>query len=83
MHTKSHMSSFYTGVRRSAKKIFAAYRAALKPRLLVLVALAAAVAAYNSLAPEPLNGLQSGALFGGFFTYKAGQLVSFLAQKSV
>lgn len=50
-------------------------RAALRPRLLVLVGLAAAAAAYNSAAPEPLNGVQSAALFTGFLTYKAGQLV--------
>lgn len=50
-------------------------RAALRPRLLVLVGLAAAAAAYNSVAPEPLNGVQTAALFTGFLTYKAGQLV--------
>jgi hypothetical protein len=61
---------------RSARKVAAAMRAALRPRLLVLVGLAAAAAAYNSIAPEPLNGVQSAALFGGFLTYKAGQLVS-------
>lgn len=61
---------------RSAKKIVAAYRAALRPRLLVLVALVGAAAAYSSLAPQPLNGLQASALLGGFLTYKAGQFVS-------
>ena len=61
---------------RSIKRVGAAYRAALRPRLLVLVALAGAAAAYNALGPAPLNGLQAGALFGGFLTYKAGQLVS-------
>jgi hypothetical protein len=60
---------------RSARKLVAAMRAALRPRLLVLVGLAAAAAAYNSAAPEPLNGVQTAALFTGFLTYKAGQLV--------
>lgn len=67
---------------RSVKKIGAGFRAALRPRLLVLVGLAAAAAAYNSIALEPLNGTQSAALFGGFLTYKAGQLVDFVQHTS-
>jgi len=70
----SHVTTVFFN--SSAKKIVAAYRAALRPRLLVLVALVGAAAAYSSLAPEPLNGLQASALLGGFLTYKAGQFVS-------
>ncbi|KAL4439962.1 hypothetical protein ABPG75_002963 [Micractinium tetrahymenae] len=57
---------------RWAAKLFAAYRTALQPRLLVLPALLAAAAAYNAAAaPEDQLGLvEQGCLLGGFLSWK-------------
>lgn len=57
---------------RGAAKVVAAYRQALKPRLLVPVALATCMGLYNALAPEPLETLYEGCLLLGFLTYKFG-----------
>lgn len=45
-------------------------RQALKPRLLVAVALAAGMGLYNSQAEEPLGGAEEFSLLGGFLSYK-------------
>lgn len=60
---------------RRAAKVGAAYRAALRPRLLVLVGLAGLVAAYNAAAPEPLPLVYEGCVLGGFLSYKVALLV--------
>lgn len=60
---------------RRAAKVGAAYRTALRPRLLVLVGLAAALGAYNAAAPEPLPVVYEGCLLGGFLSYKVALLV--------
>lgn len=57
---------------RSVRRLGAAYRAALRPRLLVLVGVAASAAAFNAVATEPLSAQAVAALFGGFLSYKAG-----------
>ncbi|KAK9809102.1 hypothetical protein WJX72_009377 [[Myrmecia] bisecta] len=49
---------------------FAAYRQALKPRLLVPVALVAAAAVFSAKAEQPLSLTQDGFLLLGFLTYK-------------
>ncbi|KAI8476345.1 MAG: hypothetical protein J3K34DRAFT_401981 [Monoraphidium minutum] len=63
---------------RQAAKVFAAYRAALRPRLLVPVGLAAAVAAYNAIADDPIPLLYSGCMLGGFLAYKGALLTKLL-----
>ncbi|KAK9830584.1 hypothetical protein WJX81_001474 [Elliptochloris bilobata] len=55
---------------------FAAYRQALRPRLLVLAALAAAVYEYDMYAAAPLSSGMKLALFGGFLSYKAALLLT-------
>ena len=45
-------------------------RQALKPRLLVAVALAAGMGLYNSQAEQPLGRAEEFSLLGGFFSYK-------------
>ncbi|BDA44045.1 hypothetical protein COCOBI_05-2290 [Coccomyxa sp. Obi] len=50
---------------------FAAYRQALKPRLLVAVVLAAAVAAFNTLSETPMGRVEQASLLAGFLSYKA------------
>lgn len=52
-------------------KVGAAYRHALQPRLLVLVAVAALAAAWNQLNPDQaLDAAHQGSLLGGFLMYK-------------
>jgi len=55
---------------RRLTKLVAAYRAALRPRLLVPVGLAALVGLYNLLADEPLPLVYEGCALGGFLSYK-------------
>ncbi len=45
-------------------------RQALKPRLLVAVVLAAAVAAYNILSETPVGRVEQASLLAGFLSYK-------------
>lgn len=45
-------------------------RQALKPRLLVPVALAAGMAAYNHMAEQPLQGMEQASLLVSFLSYK-------------
>ena len=45
-------------------------RQALKPRLLVVIALAAGMGLYNSQAKQPLGGAEEFSLLGGFLSYK-------------
>lgn len=59
---------------RSVRRLGAGYRAALRPRLLVLVGVAAAAAAFDAFSPEPLSAQAVAALFGGFLSYKASLL---------
>ena len=58
---------------RGAAKLFAAYRHALQPRLLVLPGLLASAAAFNATlaGPEGQLGLvEQGCLLGGFLSWK-------------
>jgi len=57
---------------RWVAKLFAAYRTALTPRLLVLPGMLALLAAYNATAaPEDQLGLvEQGCLVGGFLSWK-------------
>jgi len=57
---------------RSVKRILAGFRAAFRPRLLILVGLAAATAGYNAVAAEHLPAGDMAALLVGFLSYKAG-----------
>ena len=52
-------------------------RQALKPRLLVAVALAAGMGLYNSQAEKPLGGAEEFSLLGGFLSYKVRTLCSY------
>jgi hypothetical protein len=45
-------------------------RQALKPRLLVPVALAAGMAVYNHMAEQPLHGMEQASLLAGFLSFK-------------
>lgn len=60
---------------RSVKRILAGFRAAFRPRLLILVGLAAATAGYNAVAAEHLPAGDMAALLVGFLSYKAGLVV--------
>ncbi len=51
-----------------------ACRQAFRPRLLVLVALAACVYAYNGIAEQPVGAGVQLALFAGFLSYKVAPL---------
>ncbi|KAK9916142.1 hypothetical protein WJX75_009264 [Coccomyxa subellipsoidea] len=55
---------------------FAAYRQALRPRLLVAVVLAAAVAAFNTVSETPLGRVEQACLLAGFLSYKAALLLN-------
>lgn len=63
---------------RRAAKLAAAYRAALRPRLLVPVGLAAAIGAWNRLSGAPLPLLYEGCIAGGFLAYKGALLAKLL-----
>jgi hypothetical protein len=65
---------------RRAAKLAAAYRAALKPRLLVPVGMAAAVAVWNRLSGSPLPLLYEGCMMGGFLAYKGALLTKLLQE---
>lgn len=67
---------------RRLAKLGAAYRAALRPRLLVLVGVAALIAAYNKAAPEPLPLVYEGCILGGFLSYKVALLVKLFDELS-
>ncbi|CAK0774363.1 hypothetical protein CVIRNUC_004161 [Coccomyxa viridis] len=54
---------------------FASYRQALKPRLLIIVGLTAALAFYNSAAEHKIGLVEESALFAGFLSYKASLLL--------
>lgn len=57
-------------------KWLASYRHALQPRLLVLISLFGAIAAYNSAFPEqPLSLIEEGCLIGGFLSYKVALIL--------
>jgi hypothetical protein len=60
---------------RRLAKIAASYRAALRPRLLVPLGLAMAVAAFNAASPEPLPLVDEGCVLAGFLSYKVALLV--------
>jgi len=60
---------------RRLAKIAASYRAALRPRLLVPLALALGVAAFNAAAPEPLPLVDEGCVLAGFLSYKVALLI--------
>lgn len=55
---------------------FAAYRQALKPRLLVAVVLAGAVGAFNTLSETPMGRVEQASLLAGFLSYKAALLLN-------
>lgn len=63
-------------------RILAAYLHALRPRLVVPIALAALVTLYNSFSAEPLGLIQEGCLFAGFLAYKAA-LITLVADANV
>ncbi|KIY91228.1 hypothetical protein MNEG_16736 [Monoraphidium neglectum] len=65
---------------RRAAKLAAAYRASLRPRLLVPVGLAAAVGLFNALAEEPIPLLYTGCMLGGFLSYKGALLTKLLGE---
>lgn len=57
----------------SERFVFSGNRHALRPRLLVLVGLVAAIPAYGAAFPdEPLTLVEQGCLVGGFLAYKVG-----------
>ncbi|KAG2497196.1 hypothetical protein HYH03_004785 [Edaphochlamys debaryana] len=65
------------GLLRRVAKVGAAYQQALRPRLLVPVAVAVLAAAYNLVAPEEarLDLLHQGCLLLGFLAYKMALLI--------
>eukprot|EP00798_Chlamydomonas_sp_ICE-L_P006597 gene6596-3253_t len=64
---------------RNLAKWAASYYHALKPRLLIPVALAAGMAAYAQATGEPLSNVYEGGLLLGFLSYK-GSLISMVAE---
>jgi hypothetical protein len=68
---------------RQGAKLTAAYQQALKPRLLVLVAMAATLGAYNQFAEEPLPLVYQGCTLGGFLSYKIALLLELFQQNTV
>jgi len=60
--------------------VTAAYRAALRPRLLVPVGLACGVGVWNALSDAPLPLLYEGCLLGGFLAYKGALLTKLLQE---
>ncbi|GBF91994.1 hypothetical protein Rsub_04718 [Raphidocelis subcapitata] len=65
---------------KRAAKIAAIYGAALRPRLLVPVGLASAVAVWNALSGAPLSLLYQGCMLGGFLAYKGALLTKLLSE---
>jgi hypothetical protein len=68
---------------RPVAKLAAAYQQALKPRLLLLVAMAATLGLYNKLAEEPLSLVYQGCALGGFLSYKLALLLELFQQNTV
>ncbi|KAF8066269.1 hypothetical protein HT031_002592 [Scenedesmus sp. PABB004] len=63
---------------RRAAKLAAAYRAALRPRLLVPAGLGLALGVYGRLAGHPAELLYSGCLLLGFLSYKGALVVKLI-----
>ncbi len=61
----------------------AAYQQALRPRLLVPVAMAALLGAINLVAEEPLPLVYQGCALGGFLSYKIALLLETFQQNSL
>ncbi len=61
----------------------AAYQQALKPRLLLPVAMAALLGVYNLVAEEPLALVYQGCALGGFLSYKLALLLETFEQNSL
>lgn len=71
----SHRLQIENPLLRRGAKLVAAYRSALRPRLLVLIGLAALMGLYNRAAAEPLPLVYEGCVLGGFLSYKLALLV--------